>query len=127
MNGKLIAGIVIGVILAAILSFILNITHKKKYGESAVQPLPCFFQTVFLAATCIFLICENNVGWIICGILTVISYAIAIVSCKKNAEEYVYNKNDLVIAVAAQILFPIGIIAIVLVLSNNNNNRNRRY
>jgi DMSO/TMAO reductase YedYZ heme-binding membrane subunit len=70
-------------------------------------------------------------GWFILGVfLVVVTYVIAFIFCKRNVEKVGAEGRDVIKAVAAQFLIPIGVVLfiflIIAMLCSSNNKKKKR-
>jgi hypothetical protein len=118
-------------VVALALGIYLNKSFQEEFLVPAVQTVPCILQCVAMGFMLINFPDGNVTGWFILGVvLVIVTYVVAFICCKKNAESEGAEGGTVIKAVVAQFLIPIGVVllifVIIAVLCSRNNKKKKR-
>lgn len=115
MSGSVLTGIAF---VCCISGFVLNSMYAKQYGEPAIQWKPFILQSI-----CICGVLSNLPDGELSGVFlfwataTVISYVSGLWLCRQHAGKQNAGPGDTASAMAAQAIFPLGIVLAVMMIA----------
>jgi hypothetical protein len=109
--------LIIIMIVALALGIYLNKSFEQEFLVPAIQTVPCILQCAAMGFM-LFNWPDNDVtGYFIVGaVLVVVTYVIAFIFCKRNAENAGAEGGAVRKAVVAQFLLPIGVVLLIFVI-----------
>lgn len=105
-------------VIGCVLGFFLNRTYGKKYGEPAIQWGPCILQ-VLVTGVALARFPEHGMSrrflfWLV---LLAAAYAFGLRECRKHAEKQKAAPGDIVSAMIAQTVLPLGAVPAVFMIA----------
>lgn len=109
----------------------LNKNFTEKYAEAGIDYLAFAFQAFsVLAVMCTWPQAGDVSKWFLLWMLfLIVSYALGILSCRNHAVKIGATSEDIVKAVAAQCILPLGValvILIILAIATGNSSKKRK-
>lgn len=109
--------IIIITIISTVVGLVLNSIYSNKYNVSAIHWGAFAAQCVFMALALLSLPNPDISGWFILWVVcSVIAYTIALVVCRVQAIGAGAGQTDIVIAMLAQAVLPLGVALIIVIL-----------
>ena len=111
-------GVLIAVtIIATVVGYLLNLSYQNKYNEPAIVWVPFGMQALFVALMLLTWPNYEPSCWFIAWtILAIISYVIGFITCKAHAKLQSANSTDMWLAVAAQLILPLGVALVIVII-----------
>lgn len=105
-------------VIGCVLGFFLNRTYAKKYGEQAIQWGPFVLQ-VLVTGVALARFPEHGMSprflfWLV---LLVAVYAFGLRECRKHAVKQQADPGDIVSAMIAQTMLPLGVVPAVFMIA----------
>jgi Ca2+/Na+ antiporter len=114
-------------IISVVLGLRLNWSFEKKYSSSAIQAGPCLLQCIAIGIVLWNWPVGDVQPWFWVGIvLVVLTYAFAFVFCKRNAVESGATDSDVIKAIVAQFLLPVGVVVLIFVIIGMSADRRKK-
>ena len=109
--------IIVITIISTVAGMVLNSIYSNKYNASAIHWGGFAAQCVFVALALLTLPNPDVSGWFILWVVcTIVAYTVALTVCRIQALNAGAGQTDLVIAMAAQAILPLGVALIVVIL-----------
>ena len=109
--------IIVITIVSTVAGVVLNSIYSNKYNISAVHWGGLAAQCVFMALTLLTFPNQDISGWFIFWVIcTIIAYLVALIGCRVQALNAGAGQTDMVIAMVAQAILPLGVALIIVIL-----------
>jgi hypothetical protein len=119
--------LIIIMIMALTLGICFNNSFEKEFFVPAIQTVPCILQCIAMISMLVNIPNPDVTGWFILGVvLVVVTYVIAFIACKNNAENVGAEGGALIKAIVAQLILPIGVALLIFVVIAMLCNRNKK-
>ena len=104
-------------IICCSIGYSLNKDFKKKYEQPGLDYLSLVFQCFFVLAVMCTWPRSDVSGWVVLWIVCLIgSYAFGIYRCRKNAISIGSKSDDVVKAILAQCVLPVGVALVIIIV-----------